>query len=64
MPGTRSGGLKARNKNLEKDPDFYKELGRLGGLVKAPKGFAKDRELAKNAGKIGGRISKRTKKGE
>lgn len=53
------GGKKAAAKNLAKDPDFYKKIGKLGGSVrgddlKVPKGFARDREAARRAGKIGG----------
>lgn len=60
MPGTKEGGLKAKLKNLEKDPDFYKNIGRIGGkkVGAGPKGFAADRELARRAGRIGGTISR------
>ena len=58
MSGSRAGGLKARDKNIEKDPDFYKKLGRLGGSVKVPKGFAKNRELAVKAGRKAGSIGR------
>lgn len=64
MPGTREGGLKARDKNLAKDPDFYKKIAlkaqesweRNG---RKPRGFAADRELASLAGQKGGYISRR-----
>lgn len=62
MAGTISGGKKAAAKNLAKDPDFYKNIGRIGGSVKAPKGFALNRELARIAGAIGGRKSRRRPK--
>lgn len=64
MPGTKEGGLKARDRNLARDPEFYKRIGRLGGKApnKTPKGFAANRELASSAGKIGGAISKRGSK--
>ena len=58
MAGTRIGGLKAREKNLAKDPDFYKKLGKLGGSRKVPKGFALDRERAREVGKLGGMKSR------
>ena len=64
MAGSRIGGLKARDKNLEKDPDFYKVIGIKGGQVKVPKGFAVNRELARKAGALGGKVSKRGKKDE
>ena len=54
MAGTRIGGLKAREKNLAKDPDFYKKIGQRGGQAKVPKGFALDRQLAQRAGRIAG----------
>lgn len=31
MAGTKAGGLKAKLRNLEKDPDFYRNIGRKGG---------------------------------
>ena len=63
MTATRAGGLKARDKNLAKDPDFYKKIGSLGGSKGAKdgtiKGFALDRDRAVRAGAMGGKISKR-----
>lgn len=60
MAGTLEGGLKARDKNLAKDPDFYKRIGSIGGKAKVPtKGFASNPELARIAGAKGGRISRR-----
>ncbi len=63
MTATRAGGLKARDKNLAKDPDFYKKIGSLGGSKGAKdgtiKGFALDRDRAVRAGAKGGKISKR-----
>ncbi|MEC5150893.1 hypothetical protein [Cryobacterium sp. GrIS_2_6] len=69
MPGNQVGGLKARDKNLASDPDFYKKIGRKGGSngkgpdyqkggIKAA-GFAANPELARVAGAKGGYISKR-----
>ena len=40
MAGTKAGGLKSREKNLAKNPNFYKENGRLGGLKSRGGGFA------------------------
>lgn len=48
------GGLKAAEKNLKRDPDFYKKAGQKGGLAKVPKGFAINRDLARTAGQRGG----------
>ena len=59
MSATRAGGLKARDKNLAKDPDFYKKIGAIGGKKGHTGGFYADRELARRAGAIGGKISKR-----
>lgn len=76
MAGTKAGGLKAKLRNLEKDPDFYKNIGRKGGKNGHTGGFAsmlvgKDgltgSERASLVGQRGGRISKRgkaIKKGE
>ena len=63
MSGCREGGLKAKQKILAKDKDFYRKIGRLGGSAETfePKGFACNRELARKAGAKGGRISKRGK---
>ena len=30
MAGTKAGGLKAAQKNLARDPDFYAKIGRKG----------------------------------
>lgn len=66
MSGTKAGGLKAREKNLERDPDFYKKIGQKGGRNgKGPNykgGFAANKELAKIAGAKGGRKSRRVSK--
>lgn len=40
MSGTLEGGLKARDKNLAKDPNFYKTIGALGGRAGNTGGFA------------------------
>ena len=70
IAGTRTGGLKAKLRNLEKDPDFYKNIGRKGGQNGHTGGFAsmsigKDgltgSERARLVGQRGGRISKRGK---
>ncbi|WP_336874369.1 hypothetical protein [Rhodococcus qingshengii] len=62
MSGTKAGGLKARDRNLAKDPDFYKKIGAIDGRLGTTGGFAADRKLARIAGAKGGRISKRGKK--
>lgn len=40
MAGTREGGRKARDKNLAKDPNFYKKIGARGGRNGNTGGFA------------------------
>lgn len=62
MAGTVAGGLKAREKNLASDPDYYRKIGAVGGRNGRTGGFYANRELAKVAGAIGGRISRRKKK--
>lgn len=62
MAGTRAGGLKARERNLAKNPNFYAEIGRKGGQNGKTGGFAANPDLARIAGAKGGRISRRTKK--
>ncbi|WP_368858989.1 general stress protein [Mycolicibacterium neoaurum] len=67
MPGTYVGGLKARDKNLAKDPDFYRKIGKRGGKAprNMPRGFAAmPPEKVSAAGRKGGLISKRRKRTE
>ena len=69
MAGTKAGGLKAKQRNLEKyGPDFYKRIGQKGGRNGKTGGFASNvvgddgltgRERAKIAGAKGGKISRR-----
>lgn len=59
MSGTKAGGLKAAQKNLAKNPNFYAEIGAKGGANGNTGGFAANRELARIAGAKGGKISKR-----
>ena len=65
MAGNKAGGIKARQKNIEKyGPDFYKKIGAEGGRNGNTGGFYANPELARRAGKIGGRISRRGKRVE
>lgn len=60
MAGTKAGGLKARQTNIERHgKDFYREIGAMGGRNGHTGGFAANPELAREAGRIGGKISKR-----
>jgi hypothetical protein len=59
MVATRIGGIKTRDKNLARNPNFYREIGKKGESVLGKKGFAIDPELARRAGAKGGSISKR-----
>ena len=44
MSGNRTGGIKAREKNLAKDPNFYSTIGKSGGLrTGVAKGFASEK---------------------
>lgn len=73
MPGTRQGGLKARESNIKRHgEDFYKRIGSIGGHKSTTGGFASDergsdgltgRERARVAGKKGGEISRRKVRG-
>lgn len=63
MAGTRSGGIKSRDKILRDNPNFYKEIGTIGGKKSTKGGFAASPERARWAGKIGGTISRRYKDG-
>lgn len=62
MSGTPEGGIKAAKKNLERDPDFYKKIGRKGGTTPSdkPKGFATNPKLAQEVGR---KIGFRTRRG-
>lgn len=72
MAGTKAGGQKAAAKNLAKDPNFYKNIGRVGGSNGTTGGFGSSKvsdkdgltgaERARIAGALGGRISRRSKK--
>lgn len=62
MSGTKIGGMKAKESNLAKNPNFYKEIGRLGGLVSTRGGFATNPALAAIAGRKGGKLSHRRPK--
>lgn len=59
MSGTKAGGLKAKQTNLQRDPDFYKKIGRIGGQNGHTGGFAYNPALARVAGQKGGRKSRR-----
>jgi len=72
VSGTYAGGLKAAKRNLEKNPNFYKEIGRIGGRNGRTGGFYKREECDCEVldgphtkpmcqGKIGGTISRRNK---
>lgn len=73
MAGNKQGGLKARDKNLANNPNFYKEIGAIGGANGTTGGFAylmyqpcncggRHANRSACAGAIGGRISKRQPK--
>lgn len=64
MAGTKAGGRKAAEKNLQRDPDFYAKIGRRGGQNGHTGGFAANPELARIAGAKGGTISRRRSKKE
>lgn len=60
MSGTKIGGCKTRDTNLEKyGKDFYSSIGRKGGQASTTGGFYANRKLASEAGRRGGRKAKR-----
>jgi general stress protein YciG len=62
MSGTKEGGLRAAQTNLDKyGKDFYANIGAMGGKAGTTGGFYANRELAKEAGRKGGLISRRTR---
>lgn len=71
MPGNKAGGLLAKEKNLARDPDWYKKIGKLGGKAGNTGGFASNmvgqdgltgKQRASVAGTLGGRVSRRRPK--
>lgn len=63
MAGSFAGGKKAAEKNLKRDPDFYKRIGSLGGKAGNTGGFAAATpEQVRAWGKKGGKISRRRPK--
>lgn len=73
MSGSRIGGLKTKQLNLERDPDFYRKIGSIGGKISKGGGFASktictcsdlkySHIKAECAGARGGRISRRAKR--
>lgn len=58
------GGMKAAAKNIARDPNFYRDIGRKGGRNGHTGGFAASPDLARIAGAKGGRISRRRSKKE
>ena len=54
MAGTVAGGKKAAAKNLQNNPNFYREIGRIGGRNGNTGGFAANPQLARIAGSNGG----------
>lgn len=66
MAGTKIGGAKARDKNLEHNPNHYRDMGRADGKFGRKdgtiKGFAAmTPEKRREAGRVGGTISRRVK---
>lgn len=64
MAGSPIGGIKARDKNLAKNPNFYRDIGRKGGKAPSdkPRGFATmTPERLKEVSAKGGKISRRNK---
>jgi uncharacterized protein len=62
MAGTKQGGLRAAQTNIDKyGKDFYANIGAMGGKASNTGGFAANRELAKEAGRKGGLKSRRGK---
>lgn len=58
MSGTVTGGKRAAQKNLERNPNFYRDIGHIGGKAQVPKGFAIN-DKAMTAGAKGGYRSKK-----
>ena len=67
MAGTKEGGMRAAQKNKERDPDFYFKIGQKGGKTRTPnshlKGYGSRPDLASEAGRRGGTNSRRGAQG-
>lgn len=64
MAGNIEGGRKAAAKNLARNPNFYRDIGKRGGLVKTPGGgfAALTPEEHRIVSARGGRISRKRSK--
>lgn len=60
MSGNKTGAAKVRDKNLAKDPDYYKKLGKMAHNRGV--GFARSHDHAVAAGTLGGLKSRRKSK--
>lgn len=55
MSGTSKGGIKTRNTILKRNPNHFREIGRIGGSRKVSKGFGKmSKKQRIEAGRKGG----------
>lgn len=65
MAGTRAGGLAARDTNLKKNPNFYKDIGKIGGLKGTGHDFGHGKldpsEMGKKGGSTGWTAERRQK---
>lgn len=59
MAGSTKGAKLAVQKNLAKDPDYYKKLGAIGGRASGSGGFAADNDRARTAGALGGKYGRK-----
>lgn len=63
MAGTREGGIRTRDKNLAKDPEWYAKIGAIGGSKSNTGGFAYWKingmeDKIREAGRLGGSMRK------
>ncbi len=72
MSGTKAGAAKALQTNLSRNPNHFKDIGRVGGKIGRTGGFASKevgldgmtgRERARIVGALGGRKSVRKPRG-
>ena len=64
MSGTKEGAQKTKAKNLAKNPNHFKDMGRIGGHNSSGYEFAHGKFSPVEAGRRGGTISKRKAKNE
>jgi general stress protein YciG len=64
MSGTKAGAAKTKAKNLAKNPNYYRDIGKVGGKNSSGYEFAHGKIDPAIAGAVGGKISRRKPRNE